>query len=104
MVFRGRRPTKHFKEHSEEDQQKNLITTRILRLRGLEPGLNAGNTAEGTLCDTYKRMVYIHGTNHEEQVGTAASKGCIELTNDAIVDLYQNTPAGTLVWITRSGF
>src|SRR5436190_4637471 len=48
IVFKARVATgKHFSELSAEDQQRNLITTRILWLRGLEPGQNAGNNGSG---------------------------------------------------------
>ena len=48
----------------------NLITTRILRIVGLEHGLNKG---EG--IDTFERYVYIHGTNKEDRLGQPASSG-----------------------------
>ncbi|MEY4941709.1 MAG: hypothetical protein RIQ93_3444, partial [Verrucomicrobiota bacterium] len=60
MVFKGRSPTgSHFSEVSP-DAGSNLVTSRILWLRGLEPGVNAGENV-----DTYERYIYIHGTNHE---------------------------------------
>ncbi len=60
------------------------ILSRILRLAGARPGLNAGGA-----IDTYQRMIYLHGTNHEECVGvTPSSHGCIRMTNRDIVALY----------------
>ncbi|MBT4758653.1 MAG: L,D-transpeptidase, partial [Opitutae bacterium] len=48
MVFKGRLPTGHiFSEFPKDEQQRNLITTRIIRLRGLEPD----NSSAG--CDSY---------------------------------------------------
>ncbi|MCF6099195.1 L,D-transpeptidase [Mesorhizobium muleiense] len=44
--------------------------------------------------DTYFR---IHGTNEPWTIGTAVSNGCIRLTNDDIIDLYERTPLGTTV-------
>ncbi|MEZ5278811.1 MAG: L,D-transpeptidase [Opitutaceae bacterium] len=76
------------------EQEKALITTRILRLRGLEEGLNAG---EG--CDSHYRMIYIHGTNHEAAIGQPHSAGCIEMLNAEVLELYERVPEGTLVWI-----
>ena len=62
MIFKGRKPQGvRFFEFDNGENQKNLITTRILRLDGLEVGINKG---EG--IDTYECYVYIHGTNHEE--------------------------------------
>jgi lipoprotein-anchoring transpeptidase ErfK/SrfK len=39
----------------------------------------------------------IHGTNDPTTIGHNVSAGCIRLTNDDIVDLYNRTPIGTKV-------
>ncbi|MFI0847498.1 L,D-transpeptidase [Mesorhizobium sp. IMUNJ 23232] len=39
----------------------------------------------------------LHGTNEPWTIGTAVSSGCIRLTNDDIIDLYERTPEGTTV-------
>lgn len=39
----------------------------------------------------------IHGTNEPWTIGHNVSSGCIRLTNDDIVDLYDRTPLGTKV-------
>jgi lipoprotein-anchoring transpeptidase ErfK/SrfK len=39
----------------------------------------------------------IHGTNDPTTIGHNVSSGCIRLTNDDIVDLYNRTPVGTKV-------
>ena len=94
-VFRGRVSLgRTYDQMGPEEQQKNLITTRILRLRGLEAGHNAGPG-----CDTYDRMIYIHGTNHEERIGQPSSAGCIEMVNEEILDLFNRIPEGSLVLI-----
>ena len=41
----------------------------------------------------------IHGTNEPWLIGQAVSNGCIRLTNDDIVDLYNETPLGTGVLV-----
>jgi hypothetical protein len=84
----------HFNELDEEQNAKNLITTRILWLRGLEPGVNAGGEV-----DTYKRYIYIHGTNHEDRLGTPYSTGCVEMNNVEIIELFDAVRTGDLVWI-----
>ena len=95
MVFRSRIPTgHHFRELSDEENTPNLVTTRILWLRGLEPGVNAG--AE---VDSYARYIYLHGTNHEDRIGTPASGGCVLLRNLDIVELYDQVRVGDWVWI-----
>ena len=73
---------------------ENQILTRILRLRGLEPGVNAGPG-----IDSYERYIYFHGTNHEEKIGTPMSHGCICMKNDDIIRLFDMVDVGTLVYI-----
>lgn len=97
MVFKGRRPTgKHFLEHEDNG---NLITSRILWLRGLEPGVNAGRNAAGQIVDTYERYVYLHGTNREDQIGQPQSAGCVLMTNRDMVALYDEVRVGDQVLI-----
>jgi len=100
IVFKARVSTgNHFGEFDAAQQAKNLITSRILWLRGLEPGVNAGTNAAGEVVDTYARYVYIHGTNHEERLGTPFSGGCIEMKNLEIIALFDQVRTGDLVWI-----
>ena len=44
----------------------------------------------------------IHGTNEPQTIGTNVSSGCIRLTNEDIVDLYDRTPIGTKVVVIPS--
>lgn len=76
-VFSSRRVEAQCWDGEPTDQ--DLITTRILRLTGLEPAIN-GNS--------YKRYIYIHGTPHEEQIGNTASSGCIRMKNEDVAELY----------------
>ncbi len=95
MVFKGRVPVGYlWPEAPLEDQVRNLITSRILRLRGLEPGHNTGPGR-----DSYARYIYLHGTNHPEKIGTPASSGCVQLTDADIIELFDQVPEGTTVWI-----
>jgi len=96
MVFKSRVPTgRHFSEVLDrEPNNENLITSRILWLRGLEPGVNQGGNV-----DTYDRYVYIHGTNHEERLGEPLSAGCVLMRNLDIVELYEELRVGDRVWI-----
>jgi hypothetical protein len=99
-VFKGRVNTgKHFNELGDEANVAKLITTRILWLRGLEPGVNAGKNAAGEVVDTHARYVYIHGTNHEHRLGTPYSAGCVEMNNLEIVELFEQVRNGDMVWI-----
>ncbi len=74
--------------------EDNLILTRILRLEGLEEGIN-----KGAGVDSYERYIYIHGTNQEELVGTPLSHGCVCLRNFDIMRLFEMVREGTLVFI-----
>lgn len=95
MVFKSRVPIgRHYSELPDAPENENLITTRILWLRGLEPGVNRGGEV-----DTYERYVYVHGTNHEARIGEPLSSGCVLMRNLDIVELYEEVRAGDLVWI-----
>ena len=87
---------KIFNKEPKITQEKDLITTRILRLRGLEMGVNKG---EG--IDSYKRCIYIHGTPQEWLIGRPASHGCIRMRNKDIVKIFDAVLPGSLVLIVR---
>lgn len=100
IVFKSRVNTgRHFSELEPLEQTKNLVTTRILWLRGREPGMNAGRSATGAVVDTYERYIYIHGTNREEKLGSPASSGCVQMANLDIIELFEDVRTGDLVWI-----
>ena len=67
----------------------DLVMSRILWLDGLEPE-NA---------NTHDRYIYIHGTNHEEQIGQPASHGCVRMKNADVAELFQLVEIGTPVVI-----
>jgi hypothetical protein len=96
MVFKGRIPTgKHFSEIRGIDRGiPQPGHHRILWLRGLEPGVNSGDGV-----DSYKRYIYIHGTQHEDQIGQPLSGGCVLMRNTDIIELYEEVRPGDLVWI-----
>jgi lipoprotein-anchoring transpeptidase ErfK/SrfK len=95
MVFKGRAPTgQHYSKSLGEEAKRNLITSRILRLRGLEPGKNSG---EG--LDSYDRYIYIHGTNHEVRIGQPFSGGCVEMLNRDVIELFDRIKEGDLISI-----
>lgn len=95
IVFKSRISTGfHFSEHHDEEDSGNLITTRILWLRGLEPGVNQGGDV-----DTHDRYVYIHGTNHEDELGTPQSAGCVLMNNVEIIELFDRVRSGDPVLI-----
>jgi lipoprotein-anchoring transpeptidase ErfK/SrfK len=73
---------------------EDLVLSRILRLEGLEPGVNRGPG-----IDSYDRYIYIHGTNKEHLVGTPNSHGCVCMTNTDVIDLFNHVPEGAIVLI-----
>lgn len=96
-VFRGRETTGQIIQlntASDAESSEDLITTRILRLKGLEPDINCGPG-----IDSYERYIYIHGTPHESLIGRPASQGCIRMTNQAVMDLFDRVEVGALVLI-----
>jgi len=58
---------------------RDPIVTRILWLRGRDPQ-NA---------HAYTRMIYIHGTPEERNIGFPASYGCIRMRSSDIINLYE---------------
>lgn len=95
MVFKGRvAQGTTFNALTPEDNTPNLITTRILWLRGLQPGINAGPG-----IDTHDRYIYIHGTNHEERLGKPDSHGCVLMRNTDVIELFDLLPSGSIVLI-----
>ncbi|HEV7926370.1 MAG TPA: L,D-transpeptidase [Verrucomicrobiae bacterium] len=71
------------------------IAHRILWLEGLEPGLNRGGNV-----DSFERYIYIHGTGNEMTLGRPDSHGCVHLSANDLLPLYDKLPVGTLVWMS----
>lgn len=91
-VFRDREDTGENWDNTAKGD--NLILTRILRLEGLEEGINRGPGV-----DSYERYIYIHGTGREDLIGTPLSHGCVCMRNRDVVELFDLSPEGTLVYI-----
>ena len=91
-VFRDRIDTGE--DWSGDEREDNLILTRILRLEGLEEGVNRGPG-----IDSFDRCIYVHGTNQECRVGTPLSHGCVCMKNTDIVELFDSVEVGTIVAI-----
>jgi len=75
--------------------EKDYVLTRILWLRGLEPGVNSGPG-----IDSHDRFIYIHGTPAEDRLGTPASMGCVRVSNADVIALFDRVPVGTRVLLT----
>lgn len=63
---------------------RDWILTRILWLRGVEPGFN-----QGEHLDTYRRMIYIHGSPDSRPMGEPHSHGCITLHSGEMLHVYE---------------
>lgn len=100
IVFRHRVATGfHFSEYDARvdrpaDASGNLITSRILWLKGLEPGVN-----QGAEVDTKTRYIYIHGTNREDRLGRPHSAGCVLMGNLDVIELFEQVRLNDPVWI-----
>ena len=75
-VFQSRVP---LKPDDPLPPTEDLVMSRILWLDGLDED-NA---------NTRDRFIYIHGTKHEDKIGSPASHGCIRMRNIDIVDLFE---------------
>ena len=86
-VFKDRRRTGEIVAPDSPD--RDPIVTRILWLRGREA--QNGNA--------FARMIYIHGTPEERNIGFPASYGCIRMRSSDIINLYEIVGPGAEVTI-----
>lgn len=80
--------------HQKECVGAHDVTSRVIWLKGEDPGLNQG---EGV--DSYHRYIYIHGTPEEGLIGTPSSDGCIRMRNEEVMDLFEYCFTGMKVLI-----
>ena len=92
-IFKARQSTGRIAKINGEGDH-DYVTTRIMWLKGLEPGKNSGSG-----IDSYKRYIYIHGTADENKIGKPASHGCIRMYNSDVIDLFNKVSEGTEVYI-----
>ena len=95
-VYIGREARGQLAKLRAENTQlpEDIITSRILRLTGMEEGVNKG---EG--IDSFARYIYIHGTADEEKISSPVSHGCVRMRNNDIIELYEKVDLNTDVWI-----
>lgn len=79
---------------AHEFPERDWILTRILRLKGLEPGKNHGGEV-----DTFNRFIYIHGTPDSTPLGVPGSHGCIRMRNQDVIALADWVQVGVPVFI-----
>jgi UDP-N-acetylmuramate--alanine ligase len=92
-VFESREPTGQVWDGGS-DCDGDLILTRIITLEGCEPGVN-----QGAGVDSLARYIYIHGTNHESDLGGPASQGCVRMANRDVIELFDRVREGDAVVI-----
>jgi len=95
-VFVGRRATgeQYNADLQARFPKRDWILTRLLWLSGLEPGLNRlGNV------DTMRRYIYIHGCPDKDPMGIPSSHGCIKMRNLDVIELFDQVPVNTSVFI-----
>ena len=95
-VFVRRRPTGEVwtPELHAQYPGRDWILSRILWLSGCEPGRNRLHDV-----DTMRRYIYLHGTNHEDQLGRPVSHGCVRMRVPDVINLYRRVHIGTPVYI-----
>ena len=98
MIFKSRRPTGKLATIQTRPIKGDGddVTTRIMWLQGLQPGIN-----EGKGVDSHARFIYIHGTPEEGLIGRPESHGCIRMNNKQVIELFNQVPVGTLVDIIK---
>ncbi len=97
-VFVRRRPTGEVctPEMVRAQPQRDWILTRILWIRGLEPGRNRLGDS-----DSMRRYIYIHGTPDEASIGAPTSHGCIRMRNVDVIELFDLVDVGTSVEVVE---
>lgn len=88
-VFKSRRQTGVILRPNTKG--RDPIVTRILWLSG----------KESHNLNTFRRLIYIHGTPVEKEIGRPVSYGCIRMKSKDIIDLYRRVSEGTEVKIIR---
>ncbi|MFO7655034.1 MAG: L,D-transpeptidase [Candidatus Krumholzibacteriia bacterium] len=89
-VFASREPTGDtWHAGSPSAEGLDLIVSRILTLEGLEDGVNRGSGV-----DSESRYIYLHGTNHESELGRPVSHGCIRLGSRDVLEVFDAAVVG----------
>ncbi len=97
-VFIRRRPTGEIysPELGRQYPKRDWILTRILWLSGCEPGFNRLGSV-----DTMRRYIYIHGSPDSVEMGKPGSIGCVRISNNDLLELFELIPVGTCVEIVQ---
>jgi L,D-transpeptidase YbiS len=93
-VFKARRWSGEL--YDSDDALDDPILTRIMWLSGLELGYNRSGT-----LDTMRRYIYIHGTPDINMIGKPMSMGCVRMSSDDVIDLFNMVQVGTRVEVVE---
>jgi len=85
-IFRSRVP---LDPDQPPPHTEDMVMSRILWLDG----------SDEHNANTRNRYIYIHGTRHEDQIGTPASCGCVRMRNADVIELFELVDEGTPVVI-----
>ena len=85
-IFRSRVP---LDPNRPLPKTEDLVMSRILWLEG----------SDEHNANTRDRYIYIHGTRHEDKIGTPASCGCVRMRNADVIELFELVAEGTPVVI-----
>lgn len=88
-VFKSRRRTGEVLR--PDAPGRDPIVSRILWLSG----------KDRQNSNTFRRLIYIHGTPEERKIGTPASYGCIRMRSRDVIDLYKRVGEGAEVRVIR---
>ena len=95
-VFVARQPTGEIynSELQKAYPERDWVLTRILQLTGEQEGINKGGEV-----DTLERMIYIHGSPDNVELGVPGSHGCIRMRNEDVIKLFDKIDVGTIIHI-----
>jgi hypothetical protein len=92
MKFKSRRPTGEIVAPNAPG--RDPIVSRIIWLRGLEH----------QNWNSYRRYIYIHGTAEERTIGSPTSYGCIRMTSQDVITLFDQVDLEDEVYIVNRPF
>ena len=73
------------------------ISSRRSNFRGTGTGQSDGLARSVSLLRRRDTLFRIHGTNQPEYIGASISSGCIRMTNEDVIDLYDRVGVGAVV-------
>ena len=79
------------------DAERNLAARRAELRRPAAPDNPMGSRALYLYSGGKDTLFRIHGTNQPEYIGASISSGCIRMTNEDVIDLYDRVGLGTVV-------